>query len=208
MSRTAPLGGKSARAVREAFDRALAPYYPELLQAAQREVRHRRALGQFAPDDPMPEQLLDIALQRAWRERRRLSSALGIKVLALASIFRTGEALGTRQAERSRTMTELLQPNPLYQPDDEDFWQSHELDYPRNSEVFSGTVDNAREDVANDDEFVGRLAPREREVLLMHKVHGVPLQDVALALGVPSSEVKGLLESARRRVRAAGKAAH
>jgi DNA-directed RNA polymerase specialized sigma24 family protein len=181
------------------------------LQAAQREVRHRLTLGQFAPDNPTSEELLDMALKRAWREHRRLSPALGIKAWALASIFRTGEALGAHEAERSRTMTELLpeelEPDPLYE-DDEDFWQSHELDYPRNLEVFSGTVDSAREDVANDDEFIGWLAPREREVLLMHEVHGVPMQEVALALGIPPTEAEGLLSAARRRVRAADKAAH
>ncbi len=87
----------------------------------------------------------------AWRERRRLSPALGIKAWALASIFRTAEALGAREDGRSRTMTEFLpeevEPDPLYE-DDEDFWQSHELEYPKNAEVFSGTVDRAREDVA------------------------------------------------------------
>jgi RNA polymerase sigma-70 factor (ECF subfamily) len=152
-----------------------------------------------------------MALQRAWRERRRLSPALGIKAWVLGWIFRTGEALGEREAERGRTMTELLpeevEPDPLYESD-EDFWQSYELDYPRNSEVFSGTVDRAREDVANDDEFVGWLAPREREVVLMHEVHGVPMQEVALALGIPPTEAESLLSAARRRVRAADKAAH
>lgn len=209
MSRTAPLGGQAARDVREAFDHALAPYYPELLQAAQREVRHRLTLGQFAPDNPPPEQLLDMALQRAWRERRHWPPALGIKAWALASIFRTGEALGARKDERSRTVTELLpeevEPDPLYDDGDneEDFWQSHELDYPRNSEVFSGSVDCVREDPANEDEFVGLLAPREREVLLMHEVHGVALHEIALALGISPNEAEGHLASARRRVRAA-----
>ena len=211
MSRTAPLGAQAAHAAREAFDRGLAPYYSELLQAAQREVRHRLTLGQFQPDNPTPEQLLDMALQRAWRERRRLAPALGIKALALASIFRTGELLGEREAERSRMMTELLpeevEPHPHYADDDEDFWQSHELEYPRNSQVFSGTVDRPREDVASEDEFVGFLAPREREVLLMHEVHGVPMQEVALALRIPPADAEGLLASARRRVRAADKAA-
>ena len=128
MSRTAPPGRDAAHADREAFDHALTPYHPELLQAAQREVRHRLTLGQFAHDNPTPEQLFDMALQRAWRERRRLSPALGIKAWALASI--------------------------------------------------------------------------------MHEVHGVPLQEVALPLGIASTEAEGLLTSARRRVRAADKAAH
>jgi hypothetical protein len=32
----------------------------------------------FAPDNPTPEQLLDMALQHAWRERRHWPPALGI----------------------------------------------------------------------------------------------------------------------------------
>jgi hypothetical protein len=82
------------------------------------------------------------------------------------------------------------------------------LDYPKDANVFSGTVDRARDGVADDGEFVGRLAPREREVLLMHEIHGVPLQEVALALGIAPNEAEGLLATARRRVRAADKAAH
>ena len=150
-----------------------------------------------------------MALKQAWRERRRLSPALGIKALALAAIFRTGQALGAREAARRRRTTELLpeevEPDPLYQEDEDEFWQSHELDYPRDTEVFSGVVDRARDDAANEDEFVGRLAPREREVLLMHEVHGVALREVALALAILPAEAEQVLASARRRLRAAGK---
>jgi DNA-directed RNA polymerase specialized sigma24 family protein len=182
MSRTTSQQREADRAERDAFDHALAPCSGEILQAARREVRHRLALGQFAPDDPTPEQLLDIALQQAWRERRRLSPQLGVKALALAAIFRAGEAVGARKAERRRRWSELLaeevEPDPLYQQDDEDFWQSYELAYPRNAEVFSGAVNRPPEAAANDDELVGRLAPREREVLLMHEVHGVPLAEI------------------------------
>jgi DNA-directed RNA polymerase specialized sigma24 family protein len=42
----------------------------------------------------------------------------------------------------------------------------------------------------------------------MHKVHGVALQEVALALGILPTEAERLLASARRRLRAAGKTAH
>jgi DNA-directed RNA polymerase specialized sigma24 family protein len=82
------------------------------------------------------------------------------------------------------------------------------LDYPRSSEVVSGMVDRAREDTADEDEFAGRLAPREREVLLMHEMHGVPLQEVALSFGISPAETERLLENARGRLRAADKAPH
>jgi hypothetical protein len=67
MRRTAPLEEQAAHAEREAFDHALAPYFSELLQAARREVRHRLTIGQFEPDNPTPEELLEKALQYAWR---------------------------------------------------------------------------------------------------------------------------------------------
>jgi DNA-directed RNA polymerase specialized sigma24 family protein len=141
-----------------------------------------------------------------------LSPTLGLKAWALASIFRTGEALGAREAARRRRTTDLLpeeiEPDPLYQEDDEEFWQSHELDYPRNAEVFSGTLECAREDAVNDYELAGRLAPREREVLLMHEIHSVPLREAALALGLSPTEAEQLLASARRRLRAAGRVAN
>ena len=169
-------------------------------------------LGQFAPDDPTPEQLLEMALQRAWQERTRLSPALGIKALALAWIFRMGEVLAARRDERLRKTGELLpeevKPDPLYEEDDEEFWQSHELDYPRNVRVFSGTVDRPREDTTSDDELVGLLDPREREVLLMREVHGMALPELASAVGIPLTEAERLLASARNRLRAVGKAAH
>jgi DNA-directed RNA polymerase specialized sigma24 family protein len=139
---------------------------------------------------------LDIALQQAWRERRRLSRKLGVKALALAAIFRAGEAVGARKAERRRRWSELLaeevEPDPLDQQDDEDFWQSYELAYPRNAEVFSGAVNRPPEAAANDD------------VLLMHEVHGVPLAEIALALAIPPAEAAQLLASARRRLRRTG----
>jgi DNA-directed RNA polymerase specialized sigma24 family protein len=205
MSRTVPPAGQQANGEREAFDRALD--LPDLLQAAQREVRHRLTLGHFAPDDPTPEQLLDMALQHAWRERARLSPALGVKAQALAAIFRMGEILAARKDELRQKTTELLpeevEPDPRYEDDVEEFWQSHELDYPRTMRVVSGAADHARDDPANDDELVGLLDPREREVLLMHEVHGVALPEIASAVRITLTEAERLLASARDRLRAA-----
>jgi DNA-directed RNA polymerase specialized sigma24 family protein len=75
------------------------------------------------------------------------------------------------------------------------------------AEVLSGTVDCPRKNPADDDKLVGRLSPHEREVLLMHEVHGVPLQEVALALGILLDEAQQHLASARHRLRAVSAAA-
>jgi hypothetical protein len=166
MNRTAPSQGPDANAEPDAFDRALAPQFPELLQATRRELRHRLSLNQFAPDDLTPGQLLDMALQHARCERTRLPPDVDIKARALALIFRMAEVLTARNAGRRQKTSELLpeeaEPDPLYEEDEGEFWKSHVLDYPRNEEAFSGAVDRSREDVAGDDELVGLLDLRER----------------------------------------------
>lgn len=207
---TAPPGGQAAEVARAAFDRTLEPYFTELLQAARREVRYRVALGQLEPNNPGPEQLLGIALQRAWRERSKWPSSVGIKAWVIAALFRTADTLAAHLAERDQRTTELLPeevaPDPRYEDDEEEFWESHELAYPRDSVVFSGGGDRGgdrADPAADDDELAGTLSPHEREVLLMHEVHKVGLDEVALALGVSPTEAEDLLASARRRVAAA-----
>jgi hypothetical protein len=71
-----------------------------------------------------------------------LPPVLGIKTWALASIFRTGEALAERRRPATELLPEEVEPDPLFQEDDEDFWQFHQLDYPRGAAVFSGTLDH------------------------------------------------------------------
>jgi DNA-directed RNA polymerase specialized sigma24 family protein len=46
-------------------------------------------------------------------------------------------------------------------------------------------------------------AAQEREVLLMHKVRGVALPEIASAVRIPRTEAGTLLASARDRLRAA-----
>jgi DNA-directed RNA polymerase specialized sigma24 family protein len=147
-----------------------------------------------------------MALQHARCERTRLPPDVDIKARALALIFQMAEVLTARNAGRRQKTSELLpeeaEPDPLYEEDEGEFWKSHVLDYPRNEEVFSGAVDRSREDVAGDDELVGLLDPRERQARLMHEVHGVSLQEIASAVGIPLTEAQRLLASARNRLRA------
>ena len=206
MSRTAAPEGQDANAEREAFDRVLAPHFPELLQAAQREVRHRLTLGQFAPDDPTPEQLLDMALQRAWQEPRicppHSASKRGrwprfsarekcwLRGRMSAAVRRPSSSpRGSNPTRSTRKTTKTFGNHTSWT-------------------IFSGTVDRPWEDAASDDELVGLLDPREREVLLMREVHGMALPELASAVGIPLTEAERLLASARNRLRAVGKAAH
>jgi hypothetical protein len=76
------------------------------------------------------------------------------------------------------------------------FWQAYELRLSQRCGSFSGEVDDPQEDATNDEELAGRLAPHEREVLLMHRVYGVPLREVALAFVIPLTEAEQLFDSA------------
>jgi DNA-directed RNA polymerase specialized sigma24 family protein len=205
--RQPPLDGER-RAEREAFLGALAPLFNELLQAARREVRYRLAMGAFDPDDPTPQELLDAALERAWRHRRGRPPDLDAKAWLLAHLFRTAEAIARREEARRQATTELLEeeavPDPHFEEDDEDFWEWYEPEYPKNWSVFVEPPPEPPGQAAKDDELAGRLEPNEREVLLMHEVHGLPLRDVAVALGLAQAKAARLLESARHRIRGAG----
>jgi hypothetical protein len=70
-----------------------------------------------------------------------------------------------------------------------------ELDYPTTMRVVSGAIDRPRDDAANDDELVGFLDPREREVLLMHEVYGVALPEIASAVRIPRPKRNGSLQA-------------
>jgi len=119
-------GWKAAlRGDRAAFQATVAPHLEELLGAARRELSYRVALGNFGADDLTPEELVGEALLRAWQDRYRRPSPLGVKVWLLALLFRVARDLARREAGLRRIPTESLEalvpPEPIYD-DDEEFW--------------------------------------------------------------------------------------
>jgi RNA polymerase sigma factor (sigma-70 family) len=196
-------GWKAAlRGDRAAFQATVAPHLEELLGAARRELSYRVALGNFGADDLTPEELVGEALLRAWQDRYRRPSSLGVKVWLLALLFRVARDLARREAGLRRIPTESLEalvpPEPIYD-DDEEFWEWYQPDeLTRWEDVVEAPAMTPEEMAAADERLTRTPDPRAREVFLLYELHRVPLSETALALGLSVTETARLLEEARR----------
>jgi RNA polymerase sigma factor (sigma-70 family) len=196
-------GWKAAlRGDRAAFQATVAPHLEELLGAARRELSYRVALGNFGADDLTPEELVGEALLRAWQDRYRRPSSLGVKVWLLALLFRVARDLARREAGLRRIPTESLEalvpPEPIYD-DDEEFWEWYQPDeLTRWEDVVEAPAITPEEMAAADERLTRTPDPRAREVFLLYELHRVPLSETALALGLSVTETARLLEEARR----------
>jgi RNA polymerase sigma factor (sigma-70 family) len=199
----------SARSEQAAFQAAVKPHLQELFEAARRELRYRVALGDFGPDLLTAEELVGETLARAWRDRRRRPRLLKFRVWLLAVLFRVAEDIARDEAQFRKLATESLQasvpPEPLYD-DDESFWEWYQPDeLTRWEDVVADPSSLSPEDaVAADEKFTRSLAPRARQVFVLHTIHHVSLRDVARALGISGSEAVRLLAEARRLVGVTG----
>jgi len=196
-------GWKAAlRGDRAAFQATVAPYLEELVEAARRELRHRVALGNFGADDLAPEELVGEVLLRAWQDRYRRPSSLGVKAWLLALLFRVARDLARREARLRRIPTESLEalvpPEPIYD-DDEEFWEWYQPDEVTSWEDAVEAPAMTPEEMAAADEQLTRTPdPRAREVFLLYELHRVPLSETAFAVGLSVTETARLLEEARR----------
>ena len=199
----------SSRREQAAFQAAVKPHLQELFEAARRELRYRVALGDFGPDLLTAEELVGETLARAWRDRRRRPPLLKFRVWLLAVLFRVAEDIARREAQFRKLATESLEapvpPEPFYD-DDESFWEWYQPDeLTRWEDVVADPSSLSPEDAAAaDEQFTRSLAPRARQVFVLHTIHRVSLREVAQALGISVSEATRLLTEARRLVGVVG----
>lgn len=185
----------SSRREQAAFQAAVKPHLQELFEAARRELRYRVALGDFGPDLLTAEELVGETLARAWRDRHRRPPLLKFRVWLLAVLFRVAEDIARREAQFRKLATESLEapvpPEPLYD-DDESFWEWYQPDeLTRWEDVVADPSSLSPEDaVAADEQFTRSLAPRARQVFVLHTIHRVSLREVAQALGISVSEAR------------------
>lgn len=196
------------RGDRDAFQATVQPYLGELLEAAQRELRYRIALGDLSADDLTAEELLGETLVRAWRDRHRRPPLLGLKVWLLALLFRVAENIARRESRFKKLATvrleERLPPEPIYD-DDESFWEWYQPDeLTRWEDVVTESSSDPAEVVAASEELTRSLEPRMHQVFVMHDIYRVPLRDVAWALGISASDASQLLAAARSVVASKG----
>ena len=180
---------------RRAFRTAMSRHLHELTQAARHEVRYRVAVGDFEPDDPRPEELVAEVFLRAWQERYTRPQAINPRAWLHALLFRTADALAKRKDQvRSHEAVSL----------DDDFVPPQFL--PEEGSGWDDVIDahvNTPEQTTIAEEVLFKLDPRSREIVLMHELRGVPIPEIAVALGVPEANVRAILNETRRRIRAA-----
>jgi DNA-directed RNA polymerase specialized sigma24 family protein len=189
---------------RAAFQAVMAPCLRELFEAAGRELRYRVALGDLSAGDLTADELVGEVLVRAWRDRHRRPSGLGLRAWLLALLFRVLKHIVRREA-RFRKLAEVSleappPPEPFYD-DDESFWEWYQPDeVTRWEELVHKPASTPEELTAADEEFTRSLDPRTREVLLLSDLHRIELPEIALARGLSLSEAARRLVEARRRV--------
>jgi RNA polymerase sigma factor (sigma-70 family) len=188
---------------RAAFRAAVEPHLQELLAAARRELRYQAALGDFDADLLTPEELVGETLARAWHDRHRRPQLLKLRVWLLAVLFRVAENIARREARFKKLAGQSLEapapPEESFYDDDESFWEWYQPDESERWEdiVAEPSSFSPEEAVAADETFARLGAPRARQVFTMHRIHRVPLREVALALGISESETQCLLAEAR-----------
>jgi RNA polymerase sigma-70 factor (ECF subfamily) len=218
MTRTAPSRGSDAAAERNweaalrgdraAFQAAISPHLKELFKAAQRELRYRVALGDLGPQDLVPGELVGELLARGWRDRQHRPSHLSLRTWLLTLLFRVTADIVRNEARfknlPSVSLEEPVPPEPRYD-DDESFLEWYQPDeLTRWEDVVDGASVTPEDAAAADEEFTRAIEPRAREAFLMHDLHGVPLEEIAVAFDVSLSEAAELLVEGRRLAGASG----
>ena len=181
---------------RAAFQSAVAPYLENLIEAARHEVRYRVAVDDFDPDDPTAEELVGDVLLRAWRDRQSRPLGLSVKAWLHALLFRAADALARRKGRVRSHEAVSLEDDPVppnFQPDESTGWE----------DVIDAGVKTPEQAAIAEEQLFRALDPRSREVVLMHELRAVPLPEIALALGMPQSQVRATLKNARRKLREA-----
>jgi RNA polymerase sigma factor (sigma-70 family) len=193
---------KALHGERGAFERVVTPHLGTLLDAAVRELRYHNALGDFGGDSPTAEEVVGEVLIRAWRDRKRRPGNLSTRSWLLGLLFRVIKDLIRRELRFHAPLRKSLEgppPPPTWYDDDEGFWEWYQPDEAEHFEDLVGDATSTPEEMAiADDHFAHALPPRERQALMLHDVHGVPMPEVAMVLGVSEQEAWRILSQARR----------
>lgn len=187
---------------RTAYNRMVEPHLEELIRAARRDIRYHQHLGDLAPGDLTPEELVGEALLRAWRSRRRRPSEVSLRAWLLGTQHRVlQKVIQAEHLERDLWAVSLedpVPPAPLFD-DEASFWEWYQPDdVTRWEDVIPADLPPAGEMPDVEEEATHGLEPEPRRVLLLHDEHELPLAEVAVATGQTVRETVALLEQARQ----------
>lgn len=195
---------------RHAFRRLVEPHVDELLRAAHRELTHYQRLNELRPQDLTVEELVGETLLTAWRQRHRKPQWLSLRAWLLGLMHRALQRY-LQQERRFRQLWALsldapVPPEPIYD-DEESFWEWYQPDdLERWEDVIPDPSSLSEERLIVEQmspEAMALLEPLERQVLLLHDVYQLSIQEVAVVVQRSIGETTEILQRARQRVQAA-----
>ncbi len=192
---------------RDAFNRAVDPLVPELIEAARAELRVLVAEGELPEDLASPEEVVGEVLLRAWRNRRRRPPRVSLRAWLLAILYRVLDERVHAERRRRRLAEAARDMHPEVPPleDEETFWQWFQPeDLPLAEPAMPEPVPDPETVAATLETRPRVLAPAARRALLMHRRHRLDVREIAAVLRRPVGETRELVREAARRIRAAG----
>ncbi|MFN3515332.1 MAG: RNA polymerase subunit sigma-70 [Phenylobacterium sp.] len=180
---------------KDAYRRAVEPHLPELLAAAARELRYRRAVGDLRPQDLTADELVGETLARGWRDRARKPAGLEVRAWLLGLEFKVLESI-VRSERRARKLAGVSLEAAVEE-------EAQALDASRWEDTIPAH-DVTPADLDAADAYA--LSRQEREALVLVVEHQFSLKAVSMVMNLPPDQALRLLQGAERRV-AAGRLA-
>jgi len=188
---------------KDGYRHLVEPYLPELMAAAARELRYRRAVGDLRPQDLSADELVGETLARGWRDRARSPTALEVRPWLLGLEFRVLEAI-VRSERRARRLAGVSLDAPVEDQaeaadaTDEEFWEWYQPDDVTLWEDVIPAEDLQPEDLG--DEQTYRLTNEERQALVLSVEHRLSVVEIASVMNLSPERTIRLIEDAQRQL--------
>jgi len=188
---------------KDGYRRLVEPHLPELMAAAARELRYRRAVGDLRPQDLTADELVGETLARGWRDRARRPQELEMRAWLLGLEFKVLESI-VRSERRARRLAGVSLEAPVDDPaqaadaTDEEFWEWYQPDDATRWEDVIPAQDLEPADLS--DERTYRLTNEERQALVLSVEHRLSVREISTVMNLPPERAVRLIDTAQRQL--------
>lgn len=188
---------------KDGYRHLVEPHLPELMAAAARELRYRRAVGDLRPADLSADELVGETLARGWRDRARKPASLDVRPWLLGLEFKVLESI-VRSERRARRLAGVSLEAPVEDQaeaadaTDEGFWEWYQPDDVTLWEDIIPAEDVQTEDLS--DERTYRLTQEERQALVLSVEHRLSVVEIASVMNLPPERTLRLIDEAGRQL--------
>lgn len=188
---------------KDGYRHLVEPFLPELMSAAARELRYRRAVGDLRPQDLSADELVGETLARGWRDRARKPAGLEVRPWLLGLEFKVLESI-VRSERRARRLAGVSLDAPVEDPaaaadaTDEEFWEWYQPDDITLWEDVIPAEDLQPEDLSEERTY--RLSQEERQALVLSVEHRLSIVEISSVMNLPPERTVRLIGEARRQL--------